>query len=279
MSKFTESCVDPKSNVTSKDLMKVFWRQFPIHATMNYERMQGMGFCNAVIPALRKIYKDRTEDFKAALARHMNAFNCTLAMAPFIMGISIAMEEQYAKSDGEIDPAAINQVKSALMGPLSGIGDTFFWGVFRVVAAGIGVTFALQGSILGAIVFLLLFNLPNLLVRYYGLFIGYKQGSSFMEKMSKTGQLSLITHCAGIVGVCVIGAMIALNVGITTPFIAHIGETEIIFQDIFDQLLPKFLPLVCTLGIYGVLRKNVKSTTLLVAIALIGFALGAIGLL
>ena len=75
MSKFTESCVDPKSNVTSKDLMKVFWRQFPIHATMNYERMQGMGFCNAVIPALRKIYKDRTEDFKAALARHMNAFN------------------------------------------------------------------------------------------------------------------------------------------------------------------------------------------------------------
>ena len=44
------------------------------------------------------------------------------------------------------------------MGPLSGIGDSFFWGILRVIAAGIGISLASTGSPLGAIVFLLLYN-------------------------------------------------------------------------------------------------------------------------
>lgn len=44
---------------------------------------------------------------------------------PFIMGITLAMEEQNADND-EFDASAISTIKVALMGPLAGIGDAFF---------------------------------------------------------------------------------------------------------------------------------------------------------
>lgn len=62
------------------------------------------------------------------------------------------------------------------MGPLAGIGDSIFWGVLRVIAAGIAVGLGMSGNILAPVVFLLLFNVPSILIRYYGTFLGYKTG-------------------------------------------------------------------------------------------------------
>ncbi|MCH3176459.1 PTS system mannose/fructose/sorbose family transporter subunit IID, partial [Listeria monocytogenes] len=75
----------------------------------------------------------------------------------------------------------------AFMGPLSGIGDSFFWGTLRVIATRIGTSLALQGNMLGPILFLLIFNIPDILTRYYGLFFGYNIGANFIEKIQKTG--------------------------------------------------------------------------------------------
>lgn len=80
-----------------------------------------------------------------------------------------------------MDPATINAVKVSLMGPLSGIGDSFFWGTFRVIAAGVGISLAQQGSILGPILFLLLFNVPHLIIRYYCTVWGYQLGASLSD--------------------------------------------------------------------------------------------------
>ena len=101
--------------------------------SFNYERMQGLGFLYAIMPVLRKIYKGDDEGLKAAMHRHIAAFNMTVAPSPFIMGTTIAMEEK-VKKDPNFDPASINALKVSLMGPLSGIGDTFFWGIIRILA-------------------------------------------------------------------------------------------------------------------------------------------------
>ena len=50
---------------------------------------------------------------------------------------------------------------------MSGIGDAIFWGVLRVIAAGIGINLAMSGSPLGAIMFLLIYNIPSILCRYF----------------------------------------------------------------------------------------------------------------
>ncbi|MGC3150519.1 PTS system mannose/fructose/sorbose family transporter subunit IID, partial [Enterococcus faecalis] len=81
----------------------------------------------------------------------------------------------------------ITAVKASFMGPLSGIGDSFFWGILRVIAAGIGISLASTGSPLGAIVYLLLYNVPAFLIHNYALYSGYSIGESFIHKMYESG--------------------------------------------------------------------------------------------
>ena len=267
-----------EEKLTKKDLMTVFWRSFAIMGSMNYERMQGLGFAWSLFPCLKKIYKDNSKKLCEALSRHMAAFNCATAPIPFIMGIVLAMEEQNANSD-DFDTSAISTIKVALMGPLAGIGDAFFWGVFRVVSAGIGVSFALNGSPLGAIFFLILYNTPNILCRYLGLFLGYREGSSLLGKWTSSGILDRITHAASILGVMVIGSMIATMVNISTPLEINLQGAIVNFQSICDQIMPKLLPLAVTCGIYAALKKNIKTSYILIGLLVIGFVASAIGLL
>ena len=168
--------LETQDSVMTPDVYrKTFWRTFPLQACFCFERMQNVGFAYMMIPALKKLYKNK-KDISDALKRHLAIFNTTPAVVSFIAGAAIAMEEKFkkAKDKGEeVDEESINAVKAALMGPLAGIGDSFFWGTFRIIGAGIGTSLAAKGSILGAILFLLIYNVPHLIVRYFGLKIGY----------------------------------------------------------------------------------------------------------
>ena len=54
-----------------KDLRQAYNRWiFQIEMCDNYERYMALNCCNALAPALRKLYKDE-EDFKNALKRHL----------------------------------------------------------------------------------------------------------------------------------------------------------------------------------------------------------------
>lgn len=75
------------------------------------------------------------------------------------------MEEKNSQQKN-MDATAIDNVKASLMGPLAGLGDSFFWGTLRLIATGIGTSLALKGNILGPILFLLVFNVPHILVRW-----------------------------------------------------------------------------------------------------------------
>lgn len=265
------------SQITKRDFRSAFWRSFTLMGSFNYERMQRLGFLYSIMKPLRRIYGDDEEGLRAALKRHIAAFNMTCAPSTFVMGISIAMEESF-KRDKELDPSTVNSIKVSLMGPLSGIGDTFFWGIFRVLACSLGVAFAQQGNPIAPFILLLVFNIPNVLVRWFGLKLGYTQGSAFLEKLEKNDQMKLVTYCAGIIGAVSIGTMIAMWVSISCPLTFTIGEMTITIQEYLDQIIPKFLPLVCTLAVYGCLKKGMKTTAIIAGICVIGFVLGVTGL-
>ena len=80
-----------------------------------------------MIPIIEKLYKDKPEEKAAALQRHLEFFNTTPHMVTLILGISTAMEEENAL-DENFDTSSINSVKAGLMGPLAGIGDSFYVG-------------------------------------------------------------------------------------------------------------------------------------------------------
>lgn len=263
--------------LTKKDLHGVATRSWALMSSFNYERMQALGFLYAIMKPLRKIYKDDDEGLRDAMRRHMAAFNMTCAPSTFVMGISLAMEEMYAK-DKELDTSGVNAIKVSLMGPLSGIGDTFFWGIFRIIACSLGVGFAAQGNPIAPFLLLIAFNVPNYIVRVLGAKLGYNQGSTLIQNLEKTGQMQLVTHCAGIIGAVSIGTMIAMWVSINCPLVIPMGEMEIVIQEYLDQIVPKLLPLAATLGVYGALKKNVKTTTIIAVIVVAGFILGTFGI-
>ncbi len=98
-----------------------------------------------------------------------------------MLGVTMAMEEQRANG-APIDDGAINGIKVGLMGPLAGVGDPIFWGTVRPVFAALGAGIAMSGSLLGPILFFVLFNLVRLLTRYYGVAYGYRKGGGYRQR-------------------------------------------------------------------------------------------------
>ena len=170
--------------ITKKDLQKMFWRSLPMEFSWHYERQMHMGFAFMVAKGLEKIYKDDKKGLSEALERHLEFFNITPHVSPFVGGIVLAMEEMNAK-DPNFDTSSINAVKATLMGPLSGIGDSLLLGTLRVLAIGIGTSLAVQGSALGPILFLLIFNVPAFALRYFCSMKGYELGANYLTKIQQ----------------------------------------------------------------------------------------------
>ncbi len=312
--------------ITKKDLRKVFLNSMTIMCSWNYERQMHMGFMFGMAPIIDKLYKNNEKEKRAAYKRHMEFFNCTPQMTSFIMGLSASMEEQNAKSNGEFNAESISMIKTSLMGPFAGIGDSFFQGTLRIITFGIGLSFAKQGSILGpilavglfAIPSLLtayygtflgyksgnriitfgiglsfakqgsilgpilavgLFAIPSLLTAYYGTFLGYKSGNNYLAKIYQEGLMDRIMQFASIIGLAVVGGMVASMVPISTPIEFTTGGTQLVLQDMIDSILPKFLPLVSTMGIYWLIKKKVNTNILLFGIIILGMVLSLLGVL
>lgn len=268
-----------KKELSKKEFNTIFWRSWTLLGSFNSERMEALGFLYAIMPSLQRIWGDDEEGYKEALHRHMAAFNMTVAPSPLVMGMTVAMEER-AKEDPVFDVTSINAIKVSLMGPLSGIGDTFFWGIFKVLACSLGASFAMKGSILGPIILLLAFNIPNFLTRYFTLKMGYENGTGLLDKLSDSGTMKLFTYVAGIVGVSSIGCMVATWIGISSPLVFTIGGSEIVLQEYLDELCPQILSLIATLTIYWQLKRNkMPITRLIFVIVAIAFALGVFGVI
>ena len=264
--------------LTKKDLTRVAIRSLGMEWDWNYERQMNLAFCYSMLPVIKKLYPTKEEQTEA-MQRHLEFFNTTPHLSTLILGITAAMEEQNA-NDPEFETESINNVKVSLMGPLAGIGDSFIWGTLRIIATGVGVSLASQGNILGPLLFLLLFNIPAQGLRFYLMHAGYKLGSGFLAKVQESGLMEILTYGASVLGLMVIGGMTAENVAITVPLVIGSGETATTLGDICNTIMPGLLPLAFTLLMYWLVsKKNVKTTTLLVALVVVGLAGSFFGIL
>lgn len=264
--------------ITKKDLRKIFWRSLPMEFSWHYERQMHMGFEFMMIPALKKIYKDDPEKYKEALQRNLEFFNCSMYVTTFIGNIVASMEEMNAKQD-DFDPTSISTMKVALMGPLAGIGDSLFFGTIRIIAIGIGTSLAAQGNILGTLLFLLVFNVPAFLVRYFGAMKGYELGANYLEKIQKSGMMDKFMMAASIVGVMVIGGMTKELITVTTPLAIGTGDAAASIQEILDGIMPGMMSLGVMGIYYWLLKKKVNVIAMIVGTALFGILCVWLGIL
>ncbi|MBU3154854.1 PTS mannose transporter subunit IID [Clostridium estertheticum] len=267
---------DKEVKLTKGDLRSMFIRSNFLLGSYNFERMQAVGFCVTLIPAIKRLYSKK-EDQAEALKRHLEFFNTQPFVAAPIMGITAAMEEQKANG-ASIDDAAISSVKVGLMGPLAGVGDPIFWGTARPVIAAIGAGIAITGSVVGPLLFFLLFNGLRLGTLWLGLNYGYKKGSEIVTDVSGN-KLAKLTECASILGLFVMGALVAkwttINVPVVISRITGSDGKVVIntVQSQLDSLLPAALPLLLTFLCMKLLKKKVSAVALIFAL----FAVGIFG--
>lgn len=257
---------------TKKDMTKMAVNAgaLGMEYSWNYPRQMHLAFCMMIEKCLRKIYKDDPEGYAAALTRHVAFFNITPQLAPFVGGIAVSMEEKVAT--GELEGTAVDSVKAALMGPLSGIGDSIFLGCIRVIAVAVGASLAATGNVLGPILYFLIYNIPAFLVRIFGARLGYDLGFSFLTNAQKSGLMDKVMYAAGIVGTMVIGAMSSDMFWATLPTKIGSGDSATTLQEILDGIMPGMLG-IAALGIYyWLLKKKVNPMILIIGTMILGIA-------
>lgn len=271
--------VKEKVVLSRKDLLKTWftWINFA-QMCYNYERLQGLGYCHSMAGVLKKLYKNNKEGLKESLTRNMAFFNTENTWGSMIVGITTSLEEEKANGS-EIEPTTISNIKTALMGPLAGIGDTITQGLVKVILLGIGIDLALQGSALGPILFVVLFAVYTGGTSYLCFFSGYKLGKNAVVSILNSGLVNKVTNALGAVGMVVLGGLVARNVGVTTKLVLKFNELAVDIQMILDKILPKFLPLTAFLIVYYALRKGVKPTVIMLFIFVFGFVAAFLGIL
>lgn len=233
-----------------------------------YVNQMGLAFGLMVKKMLKKIWHDDPAGYAAALERHTAFFNITVALAPFVGGIAMSMEERIKA--GELPPESVNDVKAALMGPLSGVGDAIFLTTIRVVAAGIAVSMAAEGNPLGPILFLLIFNVPQYILRVWGIVKGYELGVGLLDSASESGIMDKLIKGAGIVGMMVVGSMTCSMFWATLAVSFGSGEEVTMLQDVLDGIMPGMLGLGCMGIYYWLLGKKIHPSFLILGTMLVG---------
>lgn len=259
----------PAQPLDKKTLNKMVWRSFNLQASFNYERMQAAGWLYAILPGLEKIHTDK-DDLAASMEHNLEFFNTHPFLVTFVMGIVLSLEQQ------KTDINTIRSVRVAAMGPLGGIGDSIFWLTLVPITAGITANWAIGGSVAGPIVFLLIFNLVQFAIRFWLMHWSYDLGSRAIEVLTENAKE--FTRAASMLGVFIVGALTANFSGGEIALEFANGDSPVVIQSVLDNIMPKLVPLVITLGLYFLMKKKkwtpVACIALLIVVGLVGARIG-----
>ena len=256
--------------LSKRDLVKTWLWEQSDEAAYNYERLQALGLTNMMIHPIRKLYpKNRQAE---ELKKYMVFFNTEPHMVgPVIHGIALSMEE--ARANGQkVEPEDINSVRTGLMGPAAGIGDTVQQGIMFPILASIGATLALERNYIGPVLFTVVFELLIYTIGYFMFMYGYKQGRSSVLSILKNGVIDKVTNAFSIVGLMVVGTMAATRVTVDTPLVWTIGKSTLKLQSVLNSLVPGLIPLAITLIVWRMVAKKVNPTWIILLIFIIGIA-------
>jgi len=261
-----------KKVLDKSDINKLALNSIFLQASFNYERMQAGGFLVSQLPALKKIYKDDKEGLAAAMTDNLEFINTHPNLVGFLMGLLLSMEE------AREDRATIKGLKVALFAPLAGIGDAIFWFTILPIVAGISASMAMEGSVLGPILFFAVY-LAIFIMRFFWTHLGYNLGTKAITQIKETS--TVLGKAATVLGCTVIGGLIAAYVSINVVTEIAISESNIVNlqTDFFDKIFPNILPLGYVFLMYSFLRKKVSPVVLILSTFVLAIVLSFLGIL
>lgn len=259
----------PAERLDNKTLNKMVWRSMQLQACFNYERMQSAGWLWSMIPGLEKIHTNK-EDLAASMTHNMDFLNTHPFAVTFVMGMVLSMEQM------KMDIQTIRSVRISVAAPLGGIGDALFWMTLIPIVAGMTATMAIEGNILGPILYFIIAFGAEMALRYGLMYWSYNMGTKAVSMM--TVHAKEITHAASVLGVFVVGALIAnFGGGTQLGMVIENGEKPIVVQNYLNLVLPCLIPLLFTLMVYVLLKKGwtpIKCIGLFLVIGIVGCVFG-----
>ncbi len=263
--------MDKQSVLTDRDLKKswMIWLRYCC-CSNNWERMQNLIYTVSMAPILKKLYPDDKEKLAHRLSSHMEFYNTQPTVGCLVNGIVIAMEEEKALGK-DIPDEAISSLKTSMMGPLAGIGDSVMNSLIEIILMSIAMTLAFQGNILGPVLYLATWIPISLVISWYLMKRGYSLGIDSLSVISDRSMGRLVEALTQ-VGLIVIGGLSATYVAASTPLsIAGVeGSDPTVIQSILDGILPNLLPLGLVLFCYWLMSKKKVSPMLLILILFVG---------
>lgn len=260
--------------LTDKDFKQINRRNLlSFQVGWNYERMQGSGYLYHILPQLRKIYGDDSPELKRMMKTHAQFFNTSNYFNTIITGIDLAIEEEQGVEAQE----TVKGMKVGLMGSFAAVGDSLFGSLIPTILGALAGNMAQQGNPVGAIIWIIV-AIGIVIFRWKQLRYAHKEGVSLITTMQH--RLESLTNAATLLGVFMVGALIASVIKVGIAWKPQIGKVTIDIQQNIDMILPKLVPLLITLGVYWLLgRKKMNATKAIFIVLIVSIILSALGVI
>uniref|UniRef100_UPI002A810492 PTS system mannose/fructose/sorbose family transporter subunit IID n=1 Tax=Dysgonomonas capnocytophagoides TaxID=45254 RepID=UPI002A810492 len=106
----------------------------------------------------------------------------------------------------------------------------------------------------------------------------YYQGARFISE--RQNQLNHIREAVSILGIIIVGALIASNVKVTTPLVLAVGDSKKPLQEVFDSILPNLLPVLSVAAVYfGLNLKKLNTVRMVWLMVIVSLLLALCGLI
>ncbi|MCL4504425.1 MAG: PTS system mannose/fructose/sorbose family transporter subunit IID [Chloroflexi bacterium] len=251
----------------------ILW-QFFSHSSYSYERLQGSGLAAALAPAIQRLYRSPQER-ASALRRHLAFFNVEPNWGSAVVGVALKLEEEHAA--GLTAAETIVATKQALMGAISGFGDTVSQGAILPLILSIGLSMSLAPaggtwSIAGVLAYLAIICPLMLAISIASFSAGYEMGRSAIVAILSNQTLKRWVAIAELAGAFMLGVLSAMRSVIGLPVTAGSALPNLLFNA-GAQL---GLVLLC----YMLVKKlEVKPTLILIAAVVVGILAAAGGMI
>ena len=268
-----------EKKISKKALSRSFHHWYYGNLTcFTQEHMQTFGYLASMLPIVEDLY-DNKEDQKRSMNTYTAFFNTEPQIGALVVGITAGLEEARANQSGEVDDETINGLRAGLMGPLAGIGDSLIVGTLIPILLGISMGLSTGGSPIGAIFYIVVWNLLAYFGMKFAYYKGYELGGKAVEFLVGPVGNSL-RKAIGCLGAMVIGAVAASWVPITTAISLKnaSGKEYLNLQNQLDGVYPGLLTGVFIVFCWWLMAKKnmspIKVMLLLVVIAFLGVLCG-----
>lgn len=269
-----------EKKISKKSLNKSFHNWYYGNLTcFSQEHMQTFGYLCSMLPIVEDLY-DKKEDQERSMKTYTAFFNTEPQIGTVIVGVTAGLEEARANGSEDVDDETINGLRAGLMGPLAGIGDSLIVGTLIPILLAIAMGMSTGGSPLGAIMYIVVWNL----IAYFGMkflyFKGYELGGKAVDFLVGPQGIAL-RESITLLGGMVIGAVAATWVSVKTSFVMTAAGAKEPFLDLqksIDQVYPGLLTAAFVIGCWYLLSKKnlspIKVMLILVVVAFLGVLVG-----